>query len=163
MTLLVDHQIVTAIENGNVIIKPFDKALIQPSSIDLRLSNSFIYDPDGPNEQEMILDKYLLQPKEFALGCTMEYVQLGRRYTGEIVGKSTIGRKGRFIENAGHVDPGFRGQITLEFFNATDRPALLKAGEPICQMLIHRHAACQRNYVQKGGHYVDQRGATRGI
>lgn len=149
MTYLVDYEI-----ERMHLIEPLDTQRIQPSSIDLTLSNSFVID-----DKVMILDEYDIQPLEFILGSTYEYIRLPDYITGEVCGCSTIGRNGLFIQNAGHVDAGFHGQITLELFNASKKQITLKAGQRICQMRFAIHKSCNEPY---NGRYVGQVGATAG-
>jgi dCTP deaminase len=54
----------------------------------------------------------------------------------EVSGRSSIGRRGLFVENAGFIDPGFGGQITLELLNARPQPLVLRVGQKICQVKI---------------------------
>ena len=50
---------------------------------------------------------------------------------------SSIGRLGLFIQNAGWVDPGFKGTLTLEIFNANRNvPIVLYPGMPIGQIIF---------------------------
>jgi len=53
-----------------------------------------------------------------------------------VEGRSSIGRMGLFIQNAGWVDPGFEGMITLELYNANSLPIKLQAGRRIGQFVI---------------------------
>jgi dCTP deaminase len=53
-----------------------------------------------------------IPPHSFLLATTMEVVRLPDNLTAFVEGRSSIGRIGLFIQNAGWVDPGFEGQIT---------------------------------------------------
>ena len=66
----------------------------------------------------------------------MEYIELPNHITAFVEGRSSIGRMGLFIENAGWVDAGFKGRITLELFNANSNPIELEAGRRICQLVF---------------------------
>ena len=71
-------------------------------------------------------------------------------------GRSSIGRMGLFIQNAGWVDPGFCGQITLELYNANNLPIEIEAGRRICQIVFAKmdqpveSAYCGKYQNQKG-------------
>src|SRR5690606_32197493 len=56
--------------------------------------------------------------------------------TAFVEGRSSVGRIGLFIQNAGWVDPGFEGRITLELYNAGSLPIKLQAGKRICQLVF---------------------------
>lgn len=60
---------------------------------------------------------YILLPGEFVLGATNEEVSIPRDMCGFVQGRSSIGRIGLTVQNAGFVDPGFYGTITLELVN----------------------------------------------
>ena len=78
--------------------------------------------------------------------------------TAFVEGRSSLGRMGLFIQNAGWVDPGFEGDITLELFNANRCAIELRAGQRVGQLVFARmDAAAQFPY---RGKYQGQRGAT---
>ena len=88
----------------------------------------------------------------------MEYVSLPDNITAFVEGRSSLGRMGLFIQNAGWVDPGFQGEITLELYNANRCAIELKAGRRIGQLVFARmDNAALRPY---NGKYQGQRGAT---
>ena len=70
------------------------------------------------------------------LATTKEYIKLPDNLTAFVEGRSSIGRMGLFIQNAGWVDPGFEGQITLELYNANRLPIKLEADRRICQLVF---------------------------
>jgi dCTP deaminase len=85
-------------------------------------------------------------------------VRLPNNLTAFVEGRSSIGRIGLFIQNAGWVDPGFAGQITLELYNASSLPIELKAGRRICQLVF-----CQMDRPAEfpyNGKYQNQKNAT---
>ena len=66
----------------------------------------------------------------------MEYIKVPNGYTAFVEGRSSIGRMGLFIQNAGWVDSGFKGNITLELYNANSLPIKLTSGQRICQLVV---------------------------
>ena len=65
---------------------------------------------------------------------------------------------GLFIQNAGWVDPGFQGEITLELFNASAQAIELKAGRRVGQLVFAKmDKPAEHSY---HGKYQHQRGAT---
>ncbi len=103
-------------------------------------------------------DKYLLLPGQFVLATTMEYIALPDDLTAFVEGRSSLGRMGLFIQNAGWVDPGFRGEITLELYNANRCAIELTAGRRVGQLVLARmDAPALKPY---DGKYQGQRGAT---
>lgn len=80
--------------------------------------------------------KSVLLPGQFVLATTMEYITLPNNLTAFVEGRSSLGRMGLFIQNAGWVDPGFKGEITLELFNANRCAIELKTGRRVGQLVF---------------------------
>lgn len=142
---------------------------VQPASFDLRLGTSFAT-PRGNSsfgidtKKEVCCAKcdiganFVIKPKEFILATTKEYIRLPNDLTAFVEGRSSIGRLGLFVQNAGWVDPGFEGEITLELFNASDLPILLYGGMRIAQLVFAElDRPCENPY---NGKYQKQTGAT---
>lgn len=131
--LLSDRDIHAAIDSGALGIDPLDRSLIQPASIDLRLSEEFRVD----GELVTVPWSMVIVPGGFVLGCTLEHIALDADLAGRVEGKSSWGRLGLLVHaTAGFVDPGFAGQITLELYNASPTPITLHPGEPIAQLCL---------------------------
>ena len=78
--------------------------------------------------------------------------------TAFVEGRSSLGRMGLFIQNAGWVDPGFRGEITLELYNANRCAIELKAGRRVGQLVFAKMDGPAQNPYR--GKYQGQTGAT---
>jgi len=77
--------------------------------------------------------------------------------SGYVQGRSSIGRSGLCTQNAGFIDPGFRGHITLEIKNDSPAPILLIPGYRVAQFVFHFSLGVSRPY---SGKYNDQCAAT---
>ena len=134
------------LKEQTLLIEPLCPTQIQPASIDIRLGNTFSMVDDSPtgiidleNEipyKTITTDTYILLPNQFVLATTVEYLQLPDDLTAFVEGRSSLGRMGLFIQNAGWVDPGFKGEITLELYNANRCAIELKAGRRIGQLVF---------------------------
>lgn len=166
--ILSDKTILKMLENGSLEIAPVEKKQIQPASVDIRLGDTFSVVEDTSSgiitlENEIKYktiktDTYLLLPGQFVLATTMEYFSLPDDLTAFVEGRSSLGRMGLFIQNAGWVDPGFKGEITLELFNANRCAIELKSGRRVGQLVFAKlddHALNPYN-----GKYQGQTGAT---
>lgn len=174
MTLLVDKALREAITNGTIGIDPFDPSLIQPNSLDVRLGNTecryvasgynCVINPadEAPRSVSRQVDKVVIKPGEFILVETMEYVKLPSSIYGIIMGKSSTGRLGIDVENAGLVDSGFEGTLTLELYNKTKSHVYsLPPGFPIAQLVLYSCDEVETPYSErKSARYLGQRGAT---
>lgn len=166
--ILSDIKIKEMLERGELVAEPLMEGQIQPASIDVRLGDSFSVVEDSAEgvidlEEEIKYrtiksSKYVLMPGQFVLATTMEYFELPDDLTAFVEGRSSLGRMGLFIQNAGWVDPGFKGEITLELFNANRFAIELKAGRRVGQLVFAQMDQSAAN--PYNGKYQGQRGAT---
>ncbi|MBQ3842022.1 MAG: dCTP deaminase [Ruminiclostridium sp.] len=166
--ILSDKTISRMLDDGSLTIRPVTKEQIQPASVDIRLGNTFSVVDDSPSGiitldsaikyKSITADTYLLLPGQFVLATTMEYFELPDDLTAFVEGRSSLGRMGLFIQNAGWVDPGFKGEITLELFNANRCAIELKSGRRVGQLVF---AKMDDNALNPyNGKYQGQTGAT---
>ncbi len=166
--ILSDKTIIQMIESGGLGIKPLDETQIQPASVDIRLGDTFSIVEDSSTGivsmdseikyKSMTAKEYILLPGQFVLATTMEYISLPNDLTAFVEGRSSLGRMGLFIQNAGWVDPGFEGEITLELFNANRCAIKLEYGRRIGQLVFSKMDKEALNPYK--GKYQKQRGAT---
>jgi len=154
VSVLSDRDIRAAIDAGDVKVRPYDPKDLQPSSIDLHLDRSFrvfrnnrypYIDVRAPQpdltELLQIKDEepFILQPGEFVLGQTLEWVELPNNLVARLEGRSSLGRIGLLIHStAGYVDPGWKGNLTLELSNVANLPIALYYGMKIGQISFFR-------------------------
>jgi len=166
--ILSDKTIFRMLDSGELGISPLEPEQVQPASVDIRLGNTFSIVEDSSAgiismEKEiqyktMVTDTYILLPGQFVLATTMEYFSLPDNLTAFVEGRSSLGRMGLFIQNAGWVDPGFCGEITLELYNANRCAIELKAGRRVGQLVFAKmDASALHPY---SGKYQGQKGAT---
>ncbi|MBD0690497.1 dCTP deaminase [Streptomyces sp. CBMA123] len=177
--LLSDKDIRTEIDLGRVVVDPFDPAMIQPSSIDVRLDRFFRvfenhkYPHIDPSEEQPDLTRlvepdgdeaFILHPGEFVLASTYEVITLPDDVASRLEGKSSLGRLGLLTHStAGFIDPGFSGHVTLELSNVATLPIKLFPGMKIGQLCLFRlsspseHPYGSERY---GSRYQGQRGPT---
>lgn len=177
--LLSDRDIKEQVSSKRVGIEPFDPAMVQPSSVDVRLDRFFrvfenhkyseidpsIEQPDLTRELEVAPDEhFILHPGEFVLASTYEVITLPDDIAGRLEGKSSLGRLGLLTHStAGFIDPGFSGHITLELSNVANLPVKLFPGMKIGQLcLIKLSSPAEHPYGSSiyGSRYQGQRGPT---
>ncbi len=166
--ILSDKTIFRMLESKELIISPVEESQVQPASVDVRLGNTFSVVEDSSNGiitldnqiqyKSIETDTYLLLPGQFVLATTMEFFSLPDNLTAFVEGRSSLGRMGLFIQNAGWVDPGFKGEITLELYNANRCAIELKAGRRVGQLVFAQLDDNALNPYR--GKYQGQRGAT---
>ena len=177
--LLSDRDILAEVDAGQIALDPWDPAMLQPSSIDVRLDRFFRvfenhrYPHIDPAEEQPELTRlievgdgeaFVLHPGEFVLGSTWEQVSLPATVAARLEGKSSLGRLGLLTHStAGFIDPGFSGHVTLELSNMATLPVKLWPGMKIGQLCFFRlsseaeHPYGSQKY---GSRYQGQRGPT---
>ena len=177
--LLSDRDILAEVDAGQIALNPWDPAMLQPSSIDVRLDRFFRvfenhrYPHIDPAEEQPELTRlievgdgeaFVLHPGEFVLGSTWEQVSLPATVAARLEGKSSLGRLGLLTHStAGFIDPGFSGHVTLELSNMATLPVKLWPGMKIGQLCFFRlsseaeHPYGSQKY---GSRYQGQRGPT---
>jgi len=178
-SVLSDGTIRRLVADGDLKIDPWDEAMVQPASVDLKLGPSFrvfhnhriqvidLADPPQDLTEQVMVDNggtFVIHPNEFVLGRTEEWVELPDDIVARIEGKSSLGRLGLIVHaTAGFVDPGFKGTLTLEITNFNSVPIVLRTGLPIAQLsLMGLDAPAERPYGHEelGSHYQAQVDAT---
>jgi dCTP deaminase len=177
--ILSDRSIREAVNTGRIIVEPFDESCLQPSSIDVKVSNLFrvfrnhsaaVIDvkKDLTELTELVEiasdEAFMLHPGEFVLGSTLERVAIASDLVARVEGKSSLGRLGLLIHStAGFIDAGFDGHITLELSNVANLPITIYPGMKIGQvsfMTMTTPADKPYGSGARGSKYQGQRGPT---
>lgn len=141
MAILSDAKVLERINEGSIIIRPFERNQLGSNSYDIRLSDTLllykneILDPKKDNETETIKipqDGFLLKPGKLVLGVTQEYTETTKDVV-MVEGKSSLARLGLLVHiTSGFGDVGFKGHITLEL--TCVQPIKIYAGMKIGQI-----------------------------
>ena len=177
--VLSDRTIARLIDEGRIGIDPYDPALLQPSSVDVRVDRFFrvfhnarypyidVKEPQEGLTELVEIDEdrpFILHPGEFVLGSTIERVALPDDLVARLEGKSSLGRLGLPIHStAGYVDPGWDGYLTLELSNVANLPITIYPDMKIGQISFFRLSTpAEVPYGAKGtkSKYQGQRGPT---
>ena len=144
--ILSDKSIKVLIKDGKLEVSPLSDGQIQPASVDCTLGDHFLKIDDSQKThldlkndieyKEINATSIVMPPHTFLLATTNEYIKLPNHITAFVEGRSSVGRMGLFIQNAGWVDAGFEGRITLELFNANSLPIVLESNRRICQLVF---------------------------
>jgi deoxycytidine triphosphate deaminase len=79
---------------------------------------------------------YVMQPRQFVLASTFEYISLPNDLSGMIQSRSTYGRMGIIAATAAYVGPGYKGCPTLELVNVGEVAVEITPYDPICQLVV---------------------------
>tara|TARA_B100000745_G_scaffold300606_1_gene255905 strand:+ start:6688 stop:7224 length:537 start_codon:yes stop_codon:yes gene_type:complete len=163
--ILSDAEILKHIENGDIVIKPYDQHNLGSNSYDVHLSKHLaqyddtVLDARKHNEVthfDIPEEGYILQPGQLYLGSTLEYTET-HKHVPFLEGKSSTGRLGIDIHaTAGKGDVGFMGHWTLEI--SVSKPVRIYAGMPIGQIIYYVVAGETINpyNTKKSAKYHDQ-------
>jgi dCTP deaminase len=185
MTVLSDKDIRELIDNKNAVEveegPEVDLDLqLGPSSLDLRLGYEFgvlktrkvkAIDTQSMKDYSEIKESrkatpeegMVVHPGEFLLGTTLETLKVPSNLVARIEGRSSYARLGLIPHAAaGFVDPGFKGQITLEIQNLGNVPITIYPEDRICQVVFETMTSEAENpYGEKtDSKYMGQQGAT---
>ena len=177
--LISDRDIRAEIDSERIVLDPYEAAMVQPSSMDVRIDRFFrLFDnhkyahidpaEDQPELTRLVEveadEPFILHPGEFVLGSTYETVTLPDDVAARLEGKSSLGRLGLLTHStAGFIDPGFSGHVTLELSNVATLPIKLWPGMKIGQLCFFRLSSAAEHPYGSGGYgyrYQGQRGPT---
>lgn len=160
--ILSDGTIRARVADGTLGIDPFDPERLQPASYDVTLAGRICL-PSGRGQVYLNLP-FALAPGDFVLASTAETIALPADLIGRIEGRSSWARQGLAVHiTAGFLDPGFRGQVTLELANLGPYTLHLEAGLSLAQIAFEQlDAPALRPYGSAGlgSRYQGQRGVT---
>jgi dCTP deaminase len=170
--ILSDRDILKAIDNEDIKITPSPSISdIQPASIDLHLGDIVKYMDNSnisiePGQSPMYRDfqhhTFELRNNQMLLGFTKEKIELNNNLVARVEGKSSLGRAGLAVHiTAGFIDPGFKGNVTLEIVNHSGHIWNLKPNMKICQIAFEELTSpSQRPYGHKSlkSKYQNQNG-----
>ena len=97
---------------------------------------------------------FILHPGQFALGSTLEYIELPANIGAQLEGRSSWAREGLNVHStAGLIHPGHRGVIVFELQNVGTHPLPLYAGTRVAQLLFYRLPNASRKPYSKENRY----------
>ena len=140
--ILTDKEILAQIEEGNILIEPFNRDFLGTNSYDVHLGKYLatykdpIIDARKHNQIEVFEipeGGFVLQPETLYLGVTQEYTE-SHAHVPFLEGKSSVGRLGIDIHaTAGKGDVGFCNTWTLEI--SVTQQVRIYFGMPIGQLI----------------------------
>jgi dCTP deaminase len=157
-------------------VTPFDAALVNPASLDLRLGN-LIREPRQYWQTKSVgiaIDKrtpssdlwtsafpftdYVLLPGHCVLCHSAEYIRMPRNAAGMLASKSSTGRMLLEHFHSGFFDPSFEGEATLELKNDGPWEIILRPGDLWVQLVLMTMAEEPERDYSITGRYNGQTG-----
>ena len=141
----------------------YDARVSDEFKIFTNINGSEIVDPKNFKPTNFVTKKVsecIIPPNSFVLASTVEYFKIPKDVLVICLGKSTYARCG-IIVNVTPLEPGWEGNVTLEFSNTTPLPAKIYANEGVCQFLFLKgDTDCETSYADRKGKYQGQKGVT---
>ena len=166
MSVLSDQEIWEALASGEIVLDPPpEPEQVSPSSIDLRLGDSFVTYPDYPSAVSTSIDvskhatlevinalgtttkigggqSFTIPPHKLVLAWTLERVKVSPRLAARIEGRSSLARLGLMLhQTAPTVHATFEGNLQLELYNHSNFGLTVRPGIVICQLIVERLGA----------------------
>ena len=162
--VLSDREIWMEIGSGRLKFSPeITPDQVSPSSVDLRLGHTFTTFRQSPEGADTLIDlvkvgnveeiveaygdtkaltegeAFRLEPGQFVLAYTLEYVEMPNYLAARVEGRSSLARLGISIhQTAPTVHATFEGQLRLEISHKGPFPCLLHPGQSICQLVLEK-------------------------
>lgn len=151
--ILARDKILEAVRDGDIIIEPFDEALVGPASVDLHLAGEIRVMKRDPvaldvvdevdyldhTERQQLDAPYALEPGNTIHGITLEKITLAPGICGWLEGRSRFARLGLMVHvTSGFVAPGVSNRQVLEISNVSARTLNIHAGTRLCQIVFQR-------------------------
>lgn len=156
---LSDGDIEQKLNSNDIVIEPLPcNNSIAGISVDLRLDHRFrVFNNNSVTHLDLSGDRLQLErdmdaimskeicinsdeplfihPGELILGATLESITIPDDLVGWLDGRSSLARLGLMVHvTAGRIDPGWSGQVVLEFYNNGKLPLALRPGMVICAL-----------------------------
>lgn len=158
MASIVDHQIRQLCRDMGL-VEPFNPEMINPASIDVTLADIIKVENDHGDFTKVDISKepFWMPPGAFVLASTAEWVRVPSNLEAVFQLKSSRGREGYEHALAGYIDPGFKGNVTLELSNLRRFKELpLRAGMRIGQLRFAKlDQIPMRSYAVTGRYHGD--------
>jgi len=130
------------LQAGNISITPFDRAMLQPASYDMKVGKVAATIPrNGDPRIDLETEGVLVIPGYApAVLWTMEELRLPLNMVGHFGVKSSLSRRGLFASVGIQIDPGFNGPLSVSLMNMTPNAAALSFGESFVTLELERLA-----------------------
>ena len=136
--ILSDRRIEEAVENGRIVIEPFERKQVQSASYDLRVGNQ-----GATTSSKRVVDVrsagfVILEPGDFGVITVHEKIGLDTQHAARFGLRSKYARKGLIATTGPQIDPGFRGRLIIGLTNLTPRPVPVPYLDDIVSVEFHR-------------------------
>lgn len=160
MGILSGAQIKRSVDEGHLIVEPFDDEMVQPASYDLRVGHKILASPLSPAilgatvELNDLSPSYDVQSGQMISVLSLEKLRLPLDLCGRFGIRSSFARRGVNAFGGLQLDPGFRGRLVMNLLNVGPEAIRITLGDPLFTVEFQRlEEPAEEGYV---GTYQDQ-------
>ncbi|MGJ7395867.1 dCTP deaminase [Morganella morganii] len=154
--MLSEHDLNIEIQNGRV-FDPESVAKnaykVQSSSIDLSVKKIHIPDCKNSNKTRK---SHLLQPGETVILELNENFELTNELGGIVFPRNTLSKNGIVMTNPGHIDPGYKGIISVYLVNMSKEPFPISENSAVAKLLLFKTSTLTSGYQGKAVTTLDE-------
>ena len=156
MCIVPDHEIISMINGGRLVIRDFYDGSLTPNGYDLRIAEIRMAD-SGETFREGTVS---IGPGKMFFVSTIEHIELPDDIAAQLWTRTSWIRKGLLV-GLGKIDAGFHGTLTFTGFNASGQTVEMPIGCRFVQMVLEMmHTSCEMTYEKRSGNYQGQKGIT---
>lgn len=142
--------------DGKLRIEGFREENLTPNGYDVTIGEVLIPSVGKPVRRGSVE----VPPRTRFLVGTKESFELGPRLVADIWLRTTWARRG-ILASFGKVDAGFKGNLTLGGFNASEEEVEIAVGDTFAQVTFHElRSHPTSTYAERSGNYQGQVGIT---
>lgn len=130
-----DSKLENYLSSGKL-LRNADNSKIQPSSYDLRVGT--FYKPNTPLKGVGQNSEVIVNPGQMITIHTLEEFDLPNDICAFVYPMNRLSSKGFLVINPGHIDPGFKGPITVVAINVNKNPITIYYEQDIITATFHK-------------------------
>ncbi|MFZ3211770.1 MAG: hypothetical protein WA188_09655 [Terriglobales bacterium] len=136
--MMTDVQIQAAVQNGEIVLDPFDPDRVEPASYDVRVGNWAF--ASSAKEKLNLTEKgvLIIEAGEFAVLESRERIELDNKTAGQLGLGSEYARHGLLMLSGPQIDPGFKGIIIVRMINLAPKSTALPYEAPFLTVQFFR-------------------------
>ena len=152
MPVLTDVEIQELISRNELVERNYSEKGLTPNGYDITVEHVKTEDIPDPAENVVV------KPMQVFWASSREVFNFPDNVIGQIWIRSSYARRG-ILGSFGLIDAGFRGTLTLTFFNGSGKELVVSAGDRVAQLIfVALNSRAEKNYASRSGNYQGKEG-----
>jgi deoxycytidine triphosphate deaminase len=143
MSVLIKAELIELAKNHELLGTDYAENNFEPCSYDLRMGTAFqhekIYRKNKSNEG--FTNTIVIKPSEIVTFLTLEIIKIPNDCIGTVFAINSLSSTGLLILNPGHIDPGFKGPISICAINLSKEERRISIGDKIFTLVLQKLTA----------------------